>query len=44
MGAMVGRISDIGKNFKLSVGMSIRLWISVILIICVHLSHQKFLS
>ena len=29
MGAMVRRISDIEKNLKLSVGMSIRLWISV---------------
>ena len=29
MGAMVRRISDIEKNFKLNVGMSISLWISV---------------
>ena len=29
MGAMVRRISDIEKNFRLSVGISIRLYISV---------------
>ena len=29
MGAMVRRISDIEKTFQLSVGMSIRLYISV---------------
>ena len=29
MGEMVRRLSDIEKNFKLSVGLSIRLWISV---------------